>query len=154
MIELQNVLDDASIKLSSIPPEIASRKKTKDKWSQKEILGHLIDSANVNYYRFIRSYSKNDLVFKTYPQDIWVDLQSYNNRDWNELINLWKSMNLHILALIQNIPENKKLQLTDIHNFNEICWKVVEKDEKSSLDYLIKDYIGHLKHHLNQILNY
>jgi hypothetical protein len=58
------------------------KKIQSDKWSRKEIVGHLIDSANVNYNRFIRALYKNDLIFETYPQDEWVVLQDYNNRDW------------------------------------------------------------------------
>ena len=108
----------------------------------------------MNYNRFIRAFSKNDLIFESYPQDRWVEIQQYNNRDWNELIDLWRSINLHILELIKNIHEEKKFHLTRDHNFDKICWKQVKGNEKSSLDYLIKDYIGHLKHHLNQIYNY
>lgn len=117
-------------------------------------MGHLIDSANVNYNRFIRALYKNDLIFETYPQDEWVVLQAYNNRDWEELLNLWKLLNLHIIELVNSIPDDKKYNETSQHNFDKICWKVIEKGEQSSLDYLIKDYIGHLKHHLNKIYNY
>ncbi|MCB0747996.1 MAG: DinB family protein, partial [Ignavibacteriae bacterium] len=56
-------------KLFEISDETAEIKKAADKWSRKEILGHLIDSAIVNYSRFMNAVSKDDLVFKTYPQD-------------------------------------------------------------------------------------
>lgn len=140
--------------LSQLSDESCSIRKSEDKWSQKEVLGHLIDSANVNYNRFIMAISKNDLVFDSYPQDDWVQLQKYNKRDWLELMQLWKSINMHIDELVKSIPESAKNKLVLIHNFDKICWKVVGKNEKSSLSYLIKDYIGHLEHHMKQILNY
>ena len=68
--------------LNKISNDFSSKKNQSDKWSRKEIVGHLIDSANVNYNRFIRALYKNDLIFETYPQDEWVVLQDYNNRDW------------------------------------------------------------------------
>ena len=140
--------------LLEISDESAAIKKSVNKWSRKEILGHLIDSANVNYNRFINAVSKEDLIFGTYPQNEWVELQSYNSRDWRQLIFLWKSLNVHIIELVKNIPEEKLFRLTTSHNFNNICWKEVQEGEKSSLDYLINDYFGHLEHHLKQILNY
>ncbi len=122
MNEFIQIINAANLKLSEIHNEIASDKKLQNKWSRKEILGHLIDSAHVNYNRFIRAFSKNDLIFESYPQDRWVEIQQYNNRDWNELIDLWRSINLHILELIKNIHEEKKFHLTRDHNFDKICW--------------------------------
>ena len=150
----QRYLNEQFDLLTEINNDLASEKINSDKWSRKEILGHLIDSANVNYNRFINAVSKDNLIFESYPQDDWVELQFYNDRDWNELVDLWKLLNLHIIVLVNNIPEDKKANKSSRHNFDKICWKQVKGNEKSSLDYLIKDYIGHLKHHLNQIYNY
>ena len=97
---------------------------------------------------------KDDLIFGTYPQNKWVELQSYNERDWTDLIKLWKTINLHMAELVKNIPEDKRTRLISLHNFDQICWKEVSQNEESSLSYLIKDYIGHLEHHLNQIFNF
>ena len=148
------IINNSSNLLLKISDESAAIKKSITKWSQKEILGHLIDSASVNYNRIINALSKDDLIFTTYPQNEWVELQSYNTRDWNELLELWKGLNLHIVELTKNIPIEKRIQLTNSHNFDTICWEKVNKDQKSSLDYLIKDYIGHLEHHLKQIYDY
>jgi len=140
--------------LSKLIDQDVSSKKHPDKWSQKEILGHLIDSANINHNRFIYSLSKDDLIFTSYPQDEWVILQKYNQRDWGDLIELWKLLNINIVELVNNIPIEKRTSLIGIHNFDKICWENVAKEKDSSLDYLIKDYIGHLKHHLEQIYTY
>jgi hypothetical protein len=47
-----------------------------EKWSKKEIIGHLTDSAQINLQRFIRcTYEEN---FKlVYNQDEWVAAQHY-----------------------------------------------------------------------------
>lgn len=140
--------------LHKISNEKASVKKSVVSWSRKEILGHLIDSANVNYNRFINVLSKEDLVFGTYPQNEWVELQNYNNRTWQELIELWKNLNIHIIKLLENISSIELSNQTTQHNFNKICWELVEEGTKSSLEYLIDDYFGHLNHHIKQIINY
>ncbi|MCW8848828.1 MAG: DinB family protein [Melioribacteraceae bacterium] len=141
-------------KLLMISDETAAIKKSVGKWSQKEILGHLIDSANVNLNRFLSGIKSEDLIFDTYPQNDWVEVQNYNARNWKDLIDLWSALNLHITKLIGQIPEEVLNRSTNNHNFDKICWEVVPQNEETSLSYLIKDYIGHLEHHLKQIFNY
>ncbi len=69
----------------------------------KEILGHLIDSANVNLNRFLSgNFIKMIWFLDTYPQNEWVEIQNYNKRDWGELIVLWSSLNLHIANINQS----------------------------------------------------
>jgi len=152
--ELENIMSKSCDFLNQISNDSASSKKSENKWSRKEILGHLIDSANVNYYRFLMALQKDKLIFDTYPQDEWVRIQDYNNRNWDELIECWKSINLQIVQLVNNIPIEKLNHTTYDHNFDKICWQIVEKKYKSSLEYLINDYIDHLEHHIKQIKNY
>jgi hypothetical protein len=44
-----------------------SRKVSPDKWSKKEILGHLIDSATNNHQRFVRAQFETPQIY--YEQD-------------------------------------------------------------------------------------
>ncbi|MEJ0080591.1 MAG: hypothetical protein WDM78_06450 [Puia sp.] len=56
-----------------------------NKWSKKEIIGHLIDSAQINLQRFVRAtYTENFKV--TYEQMEWVDAQQYVHADIQELL--------------------------------------------------------------------
>ena len=140
--------------LLQISDEKSSIKINPTKWSRKEILGHLIDSAGVNHNRFLNSVFKEDLIFETYNQDEWVKLHKYNNRNWKELILLWKLLNLHIADVVKNIPEEKRLENYVAHNFDKICFNLVKSNNETNLDYLIIDYIAHMEHHLKQILEY
>ncbi|MCX7876890.1 MAG: hypothetical protein N2321_12110 [Melioribacteraceae bacterium] len=127
--------------------------KLNDKWSKKEIIGHLIDSASVNHERFIRAQFKDDLIFPGYNQDKWVEVQNYQNANWGSLIELWKNFNLMLLNSIDNIPEIILMTKRENHNLNEIAWKTIDKKSPASLDYLIKDYFGHMYHHINKIFS-
>lgn len=154
LLEYEKLIFENANLLIKISDEEAAFNGSARSWSRKEALGHLIDSANVNYNRFISALSKDNLVFETYPQDDWVQLQDYNNRDWNELIEFWKNLNIHILKLVKRIPTRALNKKRTNHNLDKICFELVESGKESTLGYLIKDYFNHLEHHINQINNF
>lgn len=151
-IKLKSAIQSVSENLNSLSEEAVSAKSNPDKWSKKEILGHLIDSAANNHQRFMNAQFKNDLIFNGYAQDQWVDYQDYQNAEWAELVSLFVAYNLHLCRVIDNIPAGLlKRQITD-HNFHLIAFQTVPKGEPTSLAYFIDDYISHIEHHLGQIL--
>ncbi|MDH3650963.1 MAG: DinB family protein [Saprospiraceae bacterium] len=137
--------------LGEISERSAGIKPTPDKWSAKEILGHLIDSACNNHRRFIIAQSKDDLVFDGYEQEMWVKSQYYQDASWQDLITLWKSYNQHLARIIDCIPEQILRSGRGHHSLDYVAWKTVSKSESTTLYYFIEDYINHMKHHLNQI---
>lgn len=129
-----------------------AQKPNSEKWSKKEILGHLIDSAYNNHQRFLRAEDQGNLIFQGYRQDEWVKKNNYQNRQLEEIVDSWKFANLHLCQLIANLPDDLLRQETTEHNFHIIGMNRPEEGEPSSLSYLIWDYIFHLEHHLGQIL--
>lgn len=125
--------------------------KQEGKWSVKEIVGHLIDSASNNHQRFIRAQFKDDLIFDGYDQNKWVAVQNYYSADWNLLIDCWMNFNLVIINSVINIPNEIMSAERNVHNLDSIAWKQVPVNESVTLDYFIKDYYGHMHHHINQI---
>ncbi|MFQ5570732.1 MAG: DinB family protein [Rhodothermales bacterium] len=121
-------------------------------WSPKEIIGHLIDSASNNHQRFVRALFQNTLIFPGYGQDAWVRAQRYQDAPWPALITLWRSYNLHLARVMESVPEETRMQIHRRHNFHQIAWQTVPEDEPTTLDYFMRDYVAHLKHHLRQIL--
>jgi hypothetical protein len=122
------------------------------KWNKKEVISHLIDSACNNHYRFITAQFKDDLVFPNYHETDWVKAQAATEQSWRFLVSFWKNYNLHLYHLLSNIPDEIVNRTVIKHNFDFICWRPIPSDEPVNLKYLIKDYYGHLKHHLSQIL--
>jgi hypothetical protein len=90
--------------LREIPETVFTRKVSKQKWSRKEILGHLIDSAIYNHQRFVRSQFE-DVPVISYDQDKCVENNYYQETDPEQLISFWTSYNLQILSLIRLMPE-------------------------------------------------
>ena len=116
-------------------------KSSEDKWSKKEILGHLIDSAINNIQRFTEiQYSEKPYKIRTYNQNELVKWNDYQNKNNQDLYNLWLQLNIHILHLVRNqTTETLQYQL------------VLLNGEISNLQFLIQDYFDHFYHHLNQI---
>jgi hypothetical protein len=116
-------------------------KPAPDKWSRKEIMGHLIDSAQINLQRFVRcTYQEN---FKlTYEQVEWVQVQHYQDEDINEIIELWRLVNFQIIRVWKNYPADR-LDVKCDNNKTEISLHTVK--------WLANDYVDHLKHHLRQV---
>lgn len=141
----------AGERLRAITPEQSAQQSSPDKWSIKQILGHLIDSAANNHQRFVRAQFTDDLVFPGYEQEKWVNAQKYNDESWPDLVQLWHSYNLHLLHVITAIPEDTLTRARIRHNLDEIALHPVDKNDTTTLDYFVRDYLVHLKHHLDQI---
>lgn len=115
------------------------------KWSRKEIIGHLIDSALNNVQRFTRAQIPADLVqgvlvVSGYAQNDWVRLAKYNQRDRLAMMELWDTLNEHILEIVENAtPLSLAVQIK------------IGDAEPSSLEAVFISYVGHVKHHLAQL---
>ncbi len=151
-LTLQKIVSLSLQQLLEISEEEWNEKKQKGKWSKKELLGHLIDSAYNNHQRIIRAEQQGDLIFSGYDQDAWVIKNNYQERDISELLDLWRSTNFHIAQLVKNISENILSRKTTKHNFHQISMNTIEEGSKTNLSYLIWDYIFHVEYHLNQII--
>lgn len=149
--EQKDYLYEAYNNLSSMS-DIETSAREKGKWSKKEILGHLIDSASNNHQRFVRAQFTDDLIFPGYDQDKWVRVQDYQNINWHSLVELWKNFNFLIIHLLSRILEQDLKKARTNHNLDRIAWKEIPANEPATLEYFVKDYFGHLHHHLNQIL--
>jgi hypothetical protein len=111
------------------------------RWSRKEIIGHLIDSAGNNHQRFVRAQYQPKMSFPRYVQDQWIAAQGYGERPWPEIVELWRQFNRHLLHVMRRVPASA---------FGNVC--VVAEDEPSTLGHHMVDYVDHMEHHLRQAL--
>jgi len=132
-----------------------SIKPKPNKWSAKEIIGHLIDSANNNHRRFVKAQYQDNLIFMGYDQDDWVREQNYQEADWDDLLEMWKTYNQFICSVIENITNEKLNDKTTAHNYFDIGWGTrqagcpLKKGDASNLSFLIEDYIAHMQRGMN-----
>ena len=139
--EFESLLSMTLPLLHSISESESSTRPAPDKWSKKEILGHLIDSASNNHQRFVRAQFSSEIRLPEYEQERWVRTQSYQTESWENIVELWKSFNLHLLHVAAKIPVDK---------IDSLCF--IGESEPVTLEFLFSGYVQHMKHHLQQIL--
>ena len=121
--------------------ELTNVRLSEDKWSLKEIIGHLIDSASNNHQRFVRLQFDDLLNFPPYDGEKWIIAEKYIKMDWSVLISLWYNYNALLLNIIENI---------DVAVYNNV-W--VKGEDALPLELLINDYFKHLGLHVEHFEN-
>ncbi len=139
--EIRTIVNETSDLLSRMGPDEVSYREGPNKWSKKEVLGHLIDSAANNHQRFVRASYNAAVAFPQYSQNDWVRIQQYHESEWLELVALWSAYNRHLSHVIERIPEEALSTPCNIG-----------REEPVQLEFVIKDYLRHLRHHLSKIL--
>lgn len=144
-------INDFFNKYNKLDESTTSKKIDNSKWSLKEIISHLIDSASNNHQRIIRLQLKNNLDFPDYKKDEWLSVSKPEHLSYKTLLNMFYYYNQLLSHLIANISEDS------LNN----CWNI-EWDGSNSitLEDLIKHYLEHLEIHikhfeerLNELLN-
>lgn len=148
---LRRTVEGAASTLREMPEGAASEPLAPGKWSRKQMLGHLVDSASNNHQRFVRAALRDSMVFPGYEQDRWVELHRYQDASWPELIDLWVGINLHLARAIEGISADAFDRARTRHNLHEIAWESPLPEERVTLAFFACDYLNHMKHHLRQI---
>lgn len=137
--QLELLIDKHVNQLKSIPAELLEARAKPGKWSKKEMIGHMIDSAHNNIRRFIvAQYEETPLII--YDQDKWVAIANYQYWNVSQLIELWYLLNKQLCRILGNTAPamgQRNCQTQELH----------------SLDWLADDYVKHLQHHLHQVLD-
>jgi DinB superfamily len=138
--QLQQIVQQSEDRLLRFTEAESQSRPASGKWSRKEVLGHLIDSASNNHQRFVRSQLQGEMVFPGYAQESWNRVQQYQAEPWENLVRLWASYNRHVAHVMAAIPESAG---------GNVC--TIGDGEPVTLEFLVTDYVKHLEHHLSQI---
>ena len=143
--ELLSLISSWEHKLSALPEEVISGRYNSQDRNMKQILGHMIDSASNNTHRIVHlQYRESPCDYPNYAtkgnNDRWIAIQDYQSEHWNNMIQLWKYSNIHIVHVIGNVDPAKLDQQ----------W-IYDKKNLFSLREMIVDYLRHFKLHLDEI---
>lgn len=140
IFKFEQLLNENAIYFTTIDTVILEAKNP-DKWSKKEILGHLVDSAIHNLVRFTEiNYLEKPYHHRSYSQNDLVNLNQYQTMDISELTQLWLSINKQIFRIFKSVDEKA------------LDYQIIMKDQSViDLKFLMIDYVVHLEHHINQI---
>jgi hypothetical protein len=137
---LRTLINEVPPKLSKLPLSQVELKPSPVKWSPKEELGHLLDSAANNHQRIVRTQLEHEPKMPGYDGDAWVELHRYQQRNWQEMIDLWRDLNRQLLAAAEAAPESA---------WSRTC--TIADSLPLTLKFVFEDYIDHMVHHLKHI---
>jgi hypothetical protein len=138
--QLREVVDQAAREFAGYSDATAAKPIKGDGWSQKQLLGHLIDSASNNHQRFVRAMLQDELMWPSYDQEGNVRAQRYQDARWADLVELWSSYNRFLAHVLAGVPKEK---------LGTRC--VIGDNAPMTLEELAIDYLKHMQHHLDQI---
>jgi len=137
--ELLTTIHEYLPKLKLLTEDGSSIKPSANKWSKKEVIGHLVDSAQNNIRRFIVAQHDNNPLI-VYRQDDWVSINNYQSYQLEDLVQLWYLLNKQICSILSNTSQ-------------DILQRTCQTESLHTIEWLAKDYIKHMKHHLHSVLN-
>ena len=142
-IRLAEVVAEAMPWLEGVSGLRAGVAPIKGKWSAKEVLGHLIDSAVNNLARIVRLEVVLDIEpevrAQTTSREEWVRVQAYADKEWVKLIELWRALNEHIAWTMRHVSRE---------HLGRIC---IFPDSEMTMGFLMEDYIAHMAYHLKAL---
>ena len=151
-LRLRDAVDAAEPRLLALDDVRSALRPAPGKWSPREVIGHLVDSASNNHGRFVRAAQQDDMVFAGYAQDGWVELQRYDEAPWPGLVALWAGFNRHLARVMALVPDEARTRPRARHNLHEVAWGTLPPDLPATLGWFMNDYVRHLEHHLRQAL--
>jgi hypothetical protein len=143
MLRLAKYIDEIGERYSSFSNDELMQRAAPGKWSRKELLGHLIDSAINNIKRFTEiQFSEQPYFIQSYKQDELVIVNHYQQLPLEHLLQLWQSLNHQVIYVVKEIPADKLAYKVDPQYDNH---------EMKTLGWIICDYVAHLEHHIKQL---
>src|SRR5580658_8076699 len=100
---LSGTVAGAMVWLQQVSDEQAGVPEREGKWSAKQVIGHLTDSAVNNLRRIVLMEIEREPKLSGYAQMEWVSLQHYGEREWPQVLGLWFALNEHVAWTIAHV---------------------------------------------------
>lgn len=149
--DLRAAIDEGVGLFQGVKEELTARRPAAGAWCAREVIGHLLDSACNNHRRFIINQDAARLIVDPYEQNEWVARQRYAQTQASALVQTWAAYNRHIARVIEAMPDdvlNRGRGPMGAHSFP---YSGLPAADVVTLGHLVQDYVGHIRHHLEQI---
>ena len=126
-----------------VTEEHLTLKPDQEKWSKKEVLGHLIDSALYNLKRFTEiQFTPAPYIISPYNQNELVKVNYYQELPLEHLLELWEALNQQIVYVARHISA-EKLETPVNPKY--------DNNEMRTLNWVICDSLAPMDYHLKQL---
>lgn len=123
--------------IQQLTPDKADHRYEKDKWSVKEVIGHLIDTERIMAYRALSIARGEQKSLPGYDQDDYVAHASFDERSIQSLSTEYDAQRNANISLFSSFDE-EQTQRKGTANGMEL-----------SVRALVHIIVGHEKHHLD-----
>jgi hypothetical protein len=142
--DIVSVLDQQKLNmtrlLNSIGEEAAGFRYAADKWSIKEVLGHIMDVERVFLYRALRFARKDDTPLAEFNQDKYIAAANFDSRTLISLSDEYRAMREYTILFFSGL---------DSTMFDNLGIASEQSFSVRAIAYIIA---GHELHHIH-ILN-
>ncbi|MDN3723137.1 DinB family protein [Aequorivita sp. SDUM287046] len=125
--------------LNSIDEEKAGFRYRSDKWSIKQIVGHITDHERIKIYRAFLTSRNQKVELWGYDQNLLVNNSRFEELTFSELLDDYNNLRKASISFIKGLSENQ---------LNIKGW--AGRDEVT-LENFLKTIVGHEIHHINII---
>jgi uncharacterized damage-inducible protein DinB len=144
LVENKNYKDlFQSVEIADFWQSISEEKSTfryqKDKWSIKQIIGHITDHERIMTYRALRFSRKDTTLLPGYDQNLYVENSNSDNLSFEHLLQDYKNVRQATLSFIGGLSAE---QLT----LKGTAWKF-----ELTVEEFLKAIIGHELHHIKTV---
>jgi DinB superfamily len=102
---LEEQVQDTSTFLGSITEEQSLKRYAPDKWSIKEVIGHLTDSERIFAYRALRFARDDKTALPGFESDDYIEPGRSDKRNWQGLIKEFEAVRRATVELYEPLDE-------------------------------------------------
>ena len=136
---LSEQLDETLALLRGLSEEQAGARYAPDKWSIKEVVGHVIDTERIFSHRALRFARNDQTPLPGYEQDDYVRAAGFDRRTLADIASEFEHVRRATLALLRSLDAEAWLR-RGVANNNEV-----------SVRALAHIMAGHVVHHMQII---
>jgi len=140
--QLNELLAELPSLIANTPAQWLETPSQLGKWSPKQILGHLVDSALNNLQRFLNvRFEEKPYAIVPYPQMELVRANAYHLQATEDIVNLLVALNRQILHVVGTYTKAERAYEVEVQTEGFV----------QTISWWFDDYLGHFEHHIAQI---
>jgi uncharacterized damage-inducible protein DinB len=133
---LSSQLEETLSLLGNIPESQAGYRYAPDKWSIKEVIGHIVDSERIFAYRVLRFARNDDAPIEGFDQDKFAQNSAFDERSLADIVEEFDHVRRSNLLLFRSL------------NDEALGRQGIASEVEVSVRALIYIIAGHERHHM------